>query len=310
MNDAGASRTALAAALMRAVHTRLDRPLIIDDPWGDRLVSPAEREALRQRVLRRVDAERRNRLEAFDSDQTMLDAALRTQFTYGGVIIRSRCAEDALAAAVARGARQYVLIGAGFDSFIVRQPVFARDLDIFEIDHPPTQALKRRRLNECGVAIPPNVHFVPADLSQESLASALERSAFSHTVAAFFSWLGVTVYLSREANLATLRAIATSAAPGSEVVFTYIDQRVLDSSRSSAALERMRAAVAAQGEPWLSGFHPAQLADDLRQLGLLLVEDLGAPELHERYCAGRTDGLSPGGAGHIARARVTSGQNP
>jgi methyltransferase (TIGR00027 family) len=306
MNDGGASRTALAAALMRSVHTRLDRPPLIDDPWGDRLVSPAERDALRQRVLSGADPEGRDRLEALGSEQALLDAALRTHRTYGGVIIRSRCAEDALEAAVARGARQYVLIGAGFDSFIVRQPAFARNIEIFEIDHSASQAMKRRRLDECGVAIPANVHFVPADLSRESLGSALDRSAFSRTVPAFFSWLGVTVYLSREANLATLRAIAASATPGSEVVFTYIDQRAFDSNRPSAALQHMRASAAALGEPWLSGFHPAHLADDLRGLGLLLVEDLGGPELEKRYCAGRTDDLSPSIAGHVARARVVS----
>jgi O-methyltransferase involved in polyketide biosynthesis len=100
--------------------------------------------------------------------------------------------------------------------------------------------------------------------------------------------------------------MATSSAPGSEIVFTYIDQRVLE-GRRSARLEKMRAAPATLGEPWLSGFDPATLANDLRGLGLVLTEDLGGLELRERYCASRTDGLSPGIAGHIARVRVTSG---
>jgi methyltransferase (TIGR00027 family) len=303
VNDGGPSRTALSAALMRAVHTRLDRPRLIDDPWGDRLVSAAEKTALCQGALDRADPAARRRLEGLGSPQAVLDRVLRAHRTYGGVIIRSRCAEDGLEAAVARRARQYVLVGAGFDSFIVRQPAFARDVDIFEIDHPASQAMKRRRLDECGVNVPPNVHFVPADLSRESLASVLARCQFARTVPAFFSWLGVTIYLSRDANLATLRGISASSAPGSEVVFTYIDQRVLE-GRRSATLERMRAGAAAMGEPWLSGFHPGTLADDLKGLGLALVEDMGNPELRERYCAGRTDGLAPGATGHVARARV------
>jgi methyltransferase (TIGR00027 family) len=301
-----ASRTALTAALMRAVHTRLDRPRLIDDPWGDRLVSAADKAALCQRVLDGADPETRQRLETLGSAQAVLDAVLRAHRTYGGVIVRSRCAEDALAAAVARGVRQYVLLGAGFDSFIVRQPAFARDIDIFEIDHPASQVSKRRRLAECAVPIPPNVHFVSADLSQEALASVLARCAFSRAVPAFFSWLGVTIYLARDANAATLRGIATSSAPGSELAFTYIDQRVLD-GRRSAMLETMRARRAALDEPWLSGFNPATLAAELRGLGLVLVEDLGGLELRERYCAGRTDGLSPGMAGHVARVRVAAG---
>lgn len=269
-------------------------------------MSAAEKAALYQRVLDDAAPETRRQLETLGSQQAAIDAVLRARGTYGGVIIRSRCAEDALAAAVARGARQYVLIGAGFDSFIVRQPAFARDIDIFEIDHPASQAMKRQRLDECGVKIAPNVHFVAADLSQESLASVLARCDFSRAVPAFFSWLGVTIYLSRDANLSTLRGIATSAAPGSEIVFTYIDQRVLD-GRRSGALEKMRADVAALGEPWVSGFNPATLADELRALGLELVEDLGGLELSERYCAGRTDGLAPGMTGHVARAQVAAG---
>ena len=306
MNDGGPSRTALTAALMRAVHTRLDRPRLIDDPWGDRLVSAAEKAALYQRALEGAAPEARERLETLGSQQAVIDAVLRAHGTYGGVIIRSRCAEDTLEGAVARGVRQYVLIGAGFDSFIVRQPDFARDIDIFEIDHPSSQAMKRQRLDGCGVKIPPNVHFVPADLSQESLPSVLARCNFSRAVPTFFSWLGVTVYLSRDANLATLRGMATSSAAGSELVFTYIDQRALE-ARRSARLEKMRAGPATLGEPWLSGFNPTTLANELRVLGLVLVEDLGSPKLRERYCAGRTDGLSPGLTGHIARVRVPAG---
>jgi methyltransferase (TIGR00027 family) len=305
VND-GASRTALGAALMRAVHTRLDRPRLIDDPWGDTLVSAAEKAAIHRRVLEGTDSQTRRRLEALGSQQAVIDAALRRHPAYGGVIIRSRCAEDALEAAVKRGARRYVLVGAGFDSFIVRQPAFARDIDIVEIDHPASQAMKRQRLDECGVAIPPNVHFEPADLSRESLASVLARCGLTRAVPVFFSWLGVTVYLTRDANLATLRGIAASPAPGSEVVFTYIDQRALKSGRSRV-LERVRSSPARLGEPWISGFDPAALADDLRAVGLELIEDLGSHRLRERYCAGRTDGLAPGTAGHVARARVVAG---
>src|SRR6185437_16545034 len=137
-----------------------------------------------------------------------------------GVIIRSRYAEDALKAAAQRGTRQYVLIGAGFDSFVLRRPAFANGIEIFEIDHPATQALKIERIRACGITLPASVHFIAADLASETLASALARSSFRGGEPAFFSWLGVTVYLTREANMATLRAVASSSAAGSELVFT------------------------------------------------------------------------------------------
>jgi O-methyltransferase involved in polyketide biosynthesis len=111
----------------------------------------------------------------------------------------------------------------------------------------------------------------------------------------------VTAYLPREANLATLRAIASSAAPGSDVVFTYIDQRDFDAPDEER--RRLRELVASLGEPWVSGFYPARLAEDLRSVGLELVEDLGRDELLRRYCGDRDDGLSVSPFDHIARAK-------
>jgi methyltransferase (TIGR00027 family) len=151
------------------------------------------------------------------------------------------------------------------------------------------------------VEVPANVRFAAADLSEEPLGAALTRAGFSGAVPAFFSWLGVTIYLSEDANLATLGAIATSSAPGSELVFTYLDQRVLDARRSPALARR-----ASLGEPWVSGFDPVTLAATLERLGLVLLEDLPGRELTARYCAGRTDALSAGVAGHIVHARITA----
>src|SRR5262249_52710790 len=119
------------------------------------------------------------------------------------------------------------------------------------------------------------------------------------------SWSGATIYLTRVTNGAALAGIAASSAPGSGVVFTYIDQRALEDGASDT-MGRMRAARAAENEPWVSGFDPAALADDVRALQLELVEDLGSADLSERYVAGRTDGLLLGAAGHIARARVVA----
>ena len=172
------------------------------------------------------------------------------------VVIRSRYTEDALKEAVERGTRQYVLIGAGFDSFALRRPAFSKDVEIFEIDHPATQTLKLERIKECGIPLPRSVHFIAANLASESLEAVLDRSPFRRGEPAFFSWLGVMPFLTREANLATLRAVATRGARGSKLVFTYTDQNEFNSDSGSELLRKLRTLMASMGEPIVSGFDP------------------------------------------------------
>jgi methyltransferase (TIGR00027 family) len=279
-----ASRTALATSLMRAAHTRLDPHPLIDDPWGDRLVPES---------VRRV----------VTSAGESLDESLRRNASYANVIMRTRFAEDALQAAVAKGVSQYVLIGAGFDSFSLRRPAFAANLQIFEIDFPATQRLKIERIDACGIALPDSVHFIEADLSKESVAAALARSSFESTRLTFFSWLGVTMYLTREANLSTLRSIASCSPTASEVVFTYLDERLFQAQSDS--FREMQQRVAAMGEPFLSGFNPAELAADLATCGLDLVEDLNGSEAAARYDRGGEHDLGQSVFSHMALARVT-----
>jgi len=289
MDPGRASVTAMGTALMRAAHTRLDRPILIDDPWGDRLILGDGREAM----LARAGAED-------------LDAAMRAHPSYGTVILRTRYAEDALADALGRGVRQYVIVGAGMDSFALRRPSFAHDLEIFEVDHPTTQQFKTSRLAACEIPMPPGLHLVAADLSETALDAALGSSSFRCDRPAFFSWLGVSAYLTRAANLATLGAIASCAPAGSELVFSYIDQGVLDSNTEHSPMQQARAQLASAGEPWISGFDPIQLLDDLSGAGLELLENLGPEELGARYCTGRTDGLTPSHGAHVAHARVVT----
>jgi methyltransferase (TIGR00027 family) len=303
MDPAQASMTALGASMMRAVHTRHDRPALIDDPWGERLVSDAERIRIRELVISGLSQEAQEQLEGVESPKE-LATSLRLHASYGTVVIRMRCVEDALAAAVARGVQQYVIVGAGMDSFGLRRPEFARAVEVFEIDHPATQGLKRERIAECGISSPSGVHYVAADLSIQGIDEALELTGYEEDLPSFFSWLGVTAYLSREANLKTLRAIAACGTPNSELMFDYIDQGFFDSQGSDEDRERFRGSFAKISEPWVSGFRPSELEEDLRAVGLELVEDLSPEDLRVRYCAGREDGLSPASLHHIAHARI------
>ncbi len=302
MDEHSASRTALATALMRARHARLDLKPLIDDRWGDRLVPQTVRDAILNRALSGMPVDVRERARA--SPGSIVDEYLRNSAAYANVILRSRYAEDALAAAVSSGIRQYVMIGAGFDSFALRRPSFARDLAVYEIDHPATQGLKLARMAECGVAAPPSTYFVAADLGKEDLRSALAHSPFHADQGTFFSWLGVTMYLTRAANLAALRAIAASASAGSELVFTYLDESAWEPSSSAERFQALRETVASLGEPFLSGFNPSTLRRELLQAGLELIEDLTAPQLLQRYDGGGINGLQTTPTSRIARARL------
>jgi methyltransferase (TIGR00027 family) len=225
-----------------------------------------------QRILARMDPDAR--ANALRRPNSILDDYLLANAAYPGVIIRSRYTEDALREAAYRGVRQYVLIGAGFDSFALRRPAYSETLEIFEIDHPATQTLKIQRIEECGVSLPESVHFIAADLANEDLATALARSSYRRDEPAFFSWLGVTVYLTRKANLATLRAVATYGLRGGELVFTYVDQIEFAPGGSRSPHNTNAQAVAMMGEPYVSGFDPNEIARDLTRVGLELVEDL------------------------------------
>jgi methyltransferase (TIGR00027 family) len=305
MEDLAVSRTALATSLMRAAHTRLDPHPLIDDAWGDRLVPEHARDMLRQAALARLSPQARE--AALASPGAIVDESLRRSPAYANVITRTRFAEDALQAAVQKGIRHYVLIGAGFDSFALRRPRFAAELEIFEIDFPATQELKRERIEACGLTLPDSVHFIPADLSRETVADALARSPFLPRELTFFSWLGVTMYLTREANLATLRSIASCAPAGSELVFTYFDERLREVQ--SEAFNQLQRRVAALGEPFLSGFDPTALRRDLDGCGLELLEDLTGAQVAAKYHRGGNDGLRSSSFSHIALAQV-SGRKP
>ena len=304
VNPLDASRTALATSLMRELHSRHDPAPLLDDDWGDRLVPDTVRAALCQRVLDSMPPAARGKAAEL-TPAAVLGQSLRANAAYADVITRTRYAEDALEAAVERGVKQYVIIGAGFDSFAYRRPSWAAELAVFEIDHPATQAMKRQRLAECGVDASTSVEFIAADLSAEALGSALARSSFQPTRSTFFSWLGVTMYLTQEANLSALRAIALCAPAGSELVFNYVDQRVFDPGVLVAeAFRKLKTEVSSAGEAFLSGFDPEILGEQLRATGLLLVEDLNGDQAVARYDASGVNGLRSAAASHIAHVRV------
>ena len=270
-----ASRTAVGVAALRAAHLLHDAaPPILNDLVAIQLIDP----------------DMRARLEAPGAAGHLAKVeALRVH-----VVVRSRFAEDCLEAAFERGVRQYVILGAGLDTFAWRQPAWAATLRIFEIDQAGSQQDKQERVARAGLPAPPNLAYVPVDFDTDRLDERLSGAGVDLRAPAFFSWLGVTPYLEEAAIDDVLRVIAGSA-PGSEVVFTFAP---LGDTPSAAA-----AMAAALGEEFRSHFTPAQLDAKLRGLGFAEVFFLTPDEAAARYFANRT-GLTAPRRVSIVRARV------
>ena len=215
------------------------------------------------------------------------------------MVARSRVAEDTLAGAYARGVRQYVLLGAGLDTFAYRNP--HDDLRVFEVDHPDTQAWKRWRLDRGGVTVPASVTFAPVDFETQTLADGLAGAGFDRRAPAIFAMLGVVPYLTLDALESTWRYV-TSGAPGSGIVFDYSIPPELMTGAHRAVVDAMAARVARAGEPWKTFFAPGDLRRRLETLGFARFDDLDGDAINARYFANRSDGLRVGGAARLMMA--------
>lgn len=219
------------------------------------------------------------------------------------MIMRTRYTEDALSRAIAHGITCYVILGAGLDSFAWRHSQLASHVEVVEVDRPSSQQWKRRRLQELGIAEPPNLKFLPIDFEKQTLLDGLRDGGYRLDKQAFFSWLGVTQYLTRETVLDTFRQMATLAS-GTEISFTFVVPQNLLARDDQRSLAMAAAAAAAGGEPWLTFFEPDELIRQLQELGLTRVEHFSPEEANIRYFAGRGDGLRVPGVEHVMRARV------
>ena len=277
MQNGQPSRTALGAAIQRAAHQALDGGRIFSDPVA-RVVLGSEADTL----INAVSA----------------DPAQRQMRIF--MAARSRFAEDSLSTAVSRGVRQVVILGAGLDTFSLRNPHAQLGLRVFEVDHPATQAWKRDRLQEANLAIPAMLTFAPVDFTCQDLAQELAAAGFQADQPAFFCWLGVVPYLRREAISSILRFVASL--PRSEVVFDYSEPLENYSPERRANVAAVAARTAAIGEPWLSYFDPVELAQDLRNHGFDEQEDLGLADIAVRYLgAPKQQGVTEAGP-HVIRA--------
>jgi len=274
--------TAVRVALWRAMHVQVDPPPhVLDDETGLRLAAPDDDWRLRP-----------------DMD------SLGTSRIRASVVARARFIEDLVAEQAGRGVGQYLILGAGLDTFAQRRPEIASGLRVFEVDQPGPQAWKRQRLIELGFGIPDWLRLVPADFEAGwSWWERLTGAGFDPGQPAVVVSTGVTMYLTREAITETLRRLA-SLAPGSTLAMTFMLPLELVEPAERRGREMTERSARASGTPFLSFFAPAEMLALAREAGFMQVRHVAATSLTERYFAGRADGLRPSSAEELLVATI------
>ncbi|WP_433711023.1 class I SAM-dependent methyltransferase [Nocardia sp. CA-084685] len=266
----GPESTAERVALWRALHVEIDpAPHVLEDEIGLRLIDP--------------DAGWRARAD-MDPETTSLSRAC--------VVARARFVEDLVVEQAARGVDQYVILGAGLDTFAQRRSEIASGLTVFEVDQPGPQAWKRQRLDELGFGIPQWLRLVPVDFEAESWWDRLISAGFDPSRPAVVAETGVSMYLTREANIQTLQRISTLAS-GSTLAMTFQLPLDLLSVEERAIRQAVENAARASGVPFLSLFRPDELIELAEAAGFVSAQHISTSTLTQRYFADRTDGLRP-----------------
>ena len=266
--------TAVWVALWRALHVQIDPPPhVLEDEIGLALAAPDEG------WRRRPDMDPR-----------------ATRLFRASMVARARFVEDLVMEQVGRGVGQYVILGAGLDTFAQRRPEIASGLRVFEVDQPGAQAWKRRRLIELGFGIPEWLRFVPVDFEASgSWWEQLKKAGFAAGQPAVVAATGVSMYLTKGAIAATLRQVA-ALAPGSTLAMTFIQPLEFVGREERSGFEVAEKAARASGTPFISFFTPPQMLALAREAGFRDVQHVSAAALTRRYFTGRADGLRPGSA--------------
>jgi methyltransferase (TIGR00027 family) len=261
-------------AVSRARHLlKHDKPPVFNDPYAIHFIGDRWRRILGSRVL-----------DALFS-KVLLKGLMPVTTQH---LTRARFAEDCLEKAVCNGVNQYVILGAGFDTFAFRRPDL--DLTVFEVDLATTSDLKRKRLASVNLTVPERLSFIPFDFEKDDLKTKLVVAGLDTSLRSFFSWMGVTYYLTQAAILGNLDRLAEIGAPGSEVVFDYLIATECVPPKDRALFNGMMAFVEKRGEPMISRFDPAEVGAALNPRGVWEVVRNDSPADHNRkYLKGRTD---------------------
>ena len=281
------SKTAVVTLQLRALGAKLPAPELRNpDNLAVRLLGAQERALLREMPMGEVYAD----MDFAMAWRKMPEIQHRV---FLHVLARTRFFDDALHRAVGEGAKQLVILGAGYDSRAYRLQRLLRNTTVFELDYPPTQEYKRRRVREALGKAPVNLRYVPIDFSQQDLGAVLQEAGYRADRKTFFLWEGVTMYIPEAAVTATLRFVASHSAPGSQVAFDYEHEDAVRGNHNDAVLKASNARLASIGEPHIFGFPGENAEAFVGRMGLLVREDLSTEEVTRRYLTG-DDGVTLG----------------
>ena len=291
MQDGKASQTAQYIAFCRALETH-EQPArrLFNDPFAFALLSGSYRMFARLAHLPILGK----------LVYALLD--LGWPYSRSSAVMRTRAIDDLVRDAIRSGARQLVLLGAGFDSRGCRLDETG-EIEVFEVDHPATQRVKKERLHACMGKLPTNIRYVAIDFERDALEAKLIESGYNPAVQTVVVWEGVIDYLTESAVQSTLAVLARLLAPSSLLIFTYTDKGALDGSKAFPGARRWRSWSSVSGEPFLFGFNPDTLADVLKPYRFQLQSDASTEEIARRYCSplGR---IEPGNRAYrVATAR-------
>ena len=269
------SKTAVLVATIRAAHLRWDDPPhIFEDTYAIQMLTPFWYAVAKFKPIKWLVAD-------------VILSVFRP--VAQAVVLRSRYTEDQLIEAIEAGVKQYVILGAGYDTFSLRRKDLADKVHVFEVDHPATQEVKRQRILNANGSIPSNLTFVPVNFEVDRLDEEMEKAGFDSQLPTFYSWLGVTYYLIPEAIRNTLDRIAKKSAPGSRVVFDFKIAKHMMSAEGRTLCEKMENFVARRGEPMLTDFTPQSLNEMMARYGYTEVEMMTPEKQKRRYLGERTD---------------------
>lgn len=302
MANRNPSGSAFVAAFLRGFHAVHDNPKIFNDTLAYELLPEEVREGLKRHLSESaVQMAPELAKECIDAEASFR-IAMRTMA--GPMLARVRFVEDRLEEAIGKGINQYVILGAGLDTFAFRRLDLAGRLQVFELDLPETQEVKRSLLARINLEKPENLHYIAVDFTQEDLASALAKSEYDPRQLSFFSWMGVTQYLPLEAIWTTLKDIVSLSSSGNEIVFDYYDKSAFNPEKASYRLKYIMERTKSIGETIITGFEPSTLGMDLGRFGLCLLDNLGPQEIQQRYFTEYNEDYSASEHVHLACAVV------
>lgn len=291
MKKGESSVTSLISAFGRSYHSQFDTPKIFNDYIAKDLISEKEFNDIKENMVQGIHFFNKDIAQEFEGNtEEILKWITQVQLSPIALSRAAYC-EKVLLNEVTLGLRQYVILGAGLDTFGFRHPELENSLEIFEIDHPATQEFKKQRLDEANLKIPSNLHFVSMDFTKKLSYQNLIDKGFDNKKT-FFSLLGVSYYLTKEEVSSLIDYLFTKVPPGSSIVFDYADEKLFEEKGASNRVENMVKMASIGGEPMKSCFSYFEIEKMLEKSGLLIYEHLSPAQIHELYFKNRNDYLS------------------